>query len=135
MLTHTRARLKTQPRGKNSSPQPHGGELPWSRDFLTRQGGEYMSAQIIHPHVSSEQRTKMLVWLSIAGLTAVAFIFAYFVNSIIVGAVSSTVADVTGRALKPEALDSIHSWMALGYTVMAVVTIAGLLRGSVRLRR
>ena len=94
-----------------------------------------MSAQIIHPHVSSEQRTKMLVWLSIAGLTAVAFIFAYFVSSIIVGAVSSTVADVTGRALKPEALDSIHSWMALGYTVMAVVTIAGLLRGSVRLRR
>jgi Na+/H+ antiporter NhaC len=76
-----------------------------------------------------------LTWLSIGVLTAVAFIFAYFVNSMIVGAVSSTVADTTGRALKPEALDSIHSWMAVGYTVMGVVTIAGLLRGSVRLRR
>ena len=39
-----------------------------------------MSAQIIHSHVSSEQRTRLLTWLSIGVLTAVAFIFAYFVN-------------------------------------------------------
>jgi len=103
--------------------------------IINRQGGINMSAQIIHSHASSEQRTRLLAWLSIAGLTAVAFILAYFVNSIIVGATASTVADATGHALKPEALDSIHSWMALGYTVMCVGTVVGLLRGSVGLKR
>ena len=94
-----------------------------------------MSAQVIRAHASNEPRVRLLAWLSIAGLTAVSFVLAYFVNSMILGAVASTVAAATGHALKPEALDGIYSWMAVGYMVTGAVTIVGLLRGSVRLRR
>lgn len=94
-----------------------------------------MSAQIVHPHVSDELKVKLGAWLTLTLLTVVSFMLAYFFNSLIFDALNGTVGAATGHALKPQALDGIYSWMAAGYTAMGVLTLAGLLRGSVKLKR
>lgn len=94
-----------------------------------------MSAQLVHAHVSDDLKVKLGTWLTMAFLTAVSFTLAYFLNSTVVGAAASSLGALTGRAPRPEYLDSAYSWMAVGYLTVGVITLAGLLRGSVRFKR